>query len=50
MLRVGFKSLDTLWNTKSEGIWPIMIDADKRRFDQETGLDTPDTLSVNDEW
>ena len=50
MLRVGFKSLDTLWNTKSEGIWPIMIDADKRRLGEEIGLETHEPLTVNDEW
>ena len=31
MVRVGMKSLDTEWNANGEGIFPIMIDAEKLR-------------------
>jgi len=33
-----------------KAIYPIMIDAEERRWEQKIGLDTQISLTVNDEW
>ena len=37
-------------NTRGEGSFPLMIDAEERRCRQEIGLDTQIPYTVNDEW
>jgi len=34
----------------AKAIFPIMIEAEERRFEQKIGFDTQISLTVNDEW
>ena len=34
----------------AKAIFPLLIEAEERRFEQKTGFDTQASLTVNDEW
>ena len=47
---VGVPTVDNEQSVNGEGIYPIKIDAEERRWGQKKGLETLVSLTVNDEW
>jgi hypothetical protein len=50
ILKEELGCIDLMGNTKAKAIFPLRIDAEERRGEQEKGLDTQVPLPVNDEW
>jgi len=50
MCRVGKWNNDTEWNAGYEGADPGLIDADRRRRGDQTGLETPVVRAVNHDY
>ena len=47
---VGVPTVDNEQSVNGEGIYPMKIDAEERRWGQKKGLETLVFLTVNDEW